>query len=65
MLIFWMNFARGTAAAVAPGLQEHVVFIGIIAGIMGFVAGGFLGEPIRILRFRKTLTSHSISESAK
>lgn len=50
MLVFWMDFAGGVAAAIAPEVYEGSTFKLVFATIAGLAAGSFCGRALSTSR---------------
>lgn len=49
MVVFWSNFVKGTAEALAPQMVVQTGFCVVFSVIVGLAAGSFLGRSVKIL----------------
>lgn len=65
MAIFWTRFAVIATGEIDPQLAAHPAFVGVTAGIFGFLAGLFASRAIVILRAAAPLLSVRASTRAR
>lgn len=50
MIVFWMNFAGGVAAAIGPQIYSSIGFTSVFTIVTGWASGCFLGRALKVIR---------------